>query len=247
MADAIFSHPRLARVYDALDGDRSDLTTYTELAAQLGARSVLDIGCGTGSLACRLAAGGVSVVGVDPAAASVEVARGKPGAGAVTWLVGTAPDVAADPAHRQRFDLATMTANVAQVFVEDSDWIETLCAIHTCLRPGGWLAFESRVPADRAWERWTKELSHRVVDTGAGGLVEDWVEVTAVDGELVTFESPTVFHSDGERIDSTSTLRFRSEDALRSTVAEAGFTEVEIRDLPYAPGRGWLVLAEAPG
>ena len=243
MPDAIFSHPRLARVYDALEGDRSDLDVYLELAAEAGA--VLDVGCGTGTLACLLASRGAEVLGVDPASASVEVARSKPGAGSVRWLVGTAPDAAADPANHQRFDLATMTANVAQVFLTDADWIRTLRAIHTCLRPGGLLAFETRNPADRAWERWTKEQSHRVVDTGPEGLVEDWVEVTRVDGELVTFESPTVFLSDGERVESTSTLRFRTANSLKSTLVDAGFGAVEIRKLPYAPTRGWLVLARA--
>ena len=47
MPDAIFSHPRLARVYDALEGGRSDLDTYLGLAADAGA--VLDVGCGTGT------------------------------------------------------------------------------------------------------------------------------------------------------------------------------------------------------
>lgn len=245
MPDAIFSHPRLAGVYDALGGGRSDLDTYLGLAAEPGVNAVLDVGCGTGTLACLLAARGVEVLGVDPASASVDVARAKPGAGAVRWMVGTAPDAAADPANHQRFDLATMTANVAQVFLSDADWIRTLRSIHTGLRSGGRLAFETRNPADRAWERWTKERSHQVVDAGAEGLVEDWVEVTGVDGELVTFESPTIFQSDGERVDSTSTLRFRTRDALHSSLAEAGFTAVDIRDLPYAPTRGWLVLAQA--
>jgi len=243
MPDAIFSRPRLARVYDALEGDRSDLDTYLSLAAEAGA--VLDVGCGTGTLACLLAARGAEVLGVDPASASVDVARSKPGADRVNWLVGTAPDAAADAANHQRFELATMTANVAQVFLTDADWISTLHAIRTCLRPGGLLAFETRNLEDRAWERWTKEQSHQVVDAGADGLVEDWAEVTAVDGELVTFESPTVFLRDGERVESTSTLRFRSQDALQSTLAEAGFCAVEIRELPYAPTRGWLVLARS--
>jgi hypothetical protein len=73
--------------------------------------------------------------------------------------------------------------------------------------------------------------------------VEDWVQVTDVSGELVTFDSPTVFLADGERIDSTSTLRFRTQEALRGSLTEAGFVGTEVRDLPYAPGRGWLVVA----
>lgn len=48
MPDAIFAHPRLAPVYDAFDGDRDDLTAYLNIADELRADRVLDIGCGTG-------------------------------------------------------------------------------------------------------------------------------------------------------------------------------------------------------
>jgi len=109
----------------------------------------------------------------------------------------------------------------------------------------GYLAFESRVPSDRSWERWTKELSHQVVEVEGEGPVEDWVQVTQVDGEFVTFDSPTIFLTDGERIDSTSTLRFRPREALERSLSAVGFTDTEVRDLPYAPGRGWLVISRA--
>lgn len=56
MPDAIFAHPRLARICDQLDPDRGDLDAYTAMAAEFGARSVLDVGCGTGTFACLLAA-----------------------------------------------------------------------------------------------------------------------------------------------------------------------------------------------
>ena len=246
MPDALFDHPRVARVYDPLDPDRSDLDTYMSLVDEFGPTAVLDVGCGTGTLCSRLVTErGLRVLGVDPAGASVGVARAKPGADRVTWMVGIASDVAADSVHREQYDLATMTANVAQVFLDDEEWLANLRAIRACLRLGGHLAFESRVPADRAWERWTKELTHQVVEVEGEGPVEDWVEVIQVDGELVTFESPTIFRADGERIDSTSTLRFRTREALERSLAAVGFTDVEVRDLPYAPGRGWLVIARA--
>ncbi len=73
--DLIFSDPRLAEIYDDLDGDRDDLDFYETIIAELGASSVLDIGCGTGALACRLAQRGLDVTGLDPAAASLDVAR----------------------------------------------------------------------------------------------------------------------------------------------------------------------------
>lgn len=245
MPDAIFDHPRVARVYDPLDPDRSDLDSYVEVVDEFGAAAVLDVGCGTGTLACRLAGHNVQVLGVDPAAASVAVAQAKPGADRVQWFVGTMGDVAAGPTHRSRYDLATMTANVAQVFLGDAEWYSTLEAIRACLRPGGHLAFEARRPSDRGWERWTKELTRQVVDIAGEGPVESWVQVTAIEGELVSFDSPTIFLADGERIDSTSTLRFRTEEALRESLEQSGFTDVQVRDLPYAPGRGWLIVAVA--
>jgi 2-polyprenyl-3-methyl-5-hydroxy-6-metoxy-1,4-benzoquinol methylase len=78
VADALFEHPRLAAVYDALDPDRSDLDAYALIVTELGAGLVLDLGCGTGTFALMLAERGVAVVGLDPAAASLDVARGKP-------------------------------------------------------------------------------------------------------------------------------------------------------------------------
>ena len=59
-----------------------------------------------------------------------------------------------------------MTANVAQVFLTDEDVGPRRCraACRSRLRPGGWLVFETRDPARRAWEQWTPALTHTVVD-----------------------------------------------------------------------------------
>ena len=246
MADAIFEDPRLAAVYDPLDPDRSDLDVYLAIVDELGARSVLDIGCGTGTFALLLADRGIRVVGVDPARASVEVARGKPGAERVEWHVGTA-----DALPAMAVDVATMTANVAQVFLDDRDWHDVLVAARERLQPGGTLVLEARRPERRAWLDWTPERTRQLVDVPHEGPVEDWVEVTAVDeaapgGPLVTFVSPTVFHRDGHRIDSTSTLRFRPREAIERSLADAGLELVDVRDAPDRPGREWVYLARRP-
>jgi SAM-dependent methyltransferase len=88
--DAIFAHPRLAPVYDAFDGDRDDLAAYLSIADELGAERVLDIGCGTGCLAILLAESGRTVMGADPAGASLEVARAKDVRARITWVHGDA-------------------------------------------------------------------------------------------------------------------------------------------------------------
>jgi SAM-dependent methyltransferase len=244
--DAVFDHPRLAAIYDDLDPDRSDLDAYVALVGELGARSVLDVGCGTGTFALMLARAGVEVVGVDPAAASVEVARGKPGADQVTWIVGDA--TALPPL---QVDLATMTANVAQVFLTDDDWVATLRGIHGALRPGGHLVFETRDPARRAWERWTRENTHQVVHIHGVGAVETWIDVVSADagpaGGLIHFHDTNVFHADGDVIVSDSTLRFRTREELDASLAETGFDVLEVRDAPDRPGREWVYVARRTG
>jgi SAM-dependent methyltransferase len=244
--DAVFDHPQLAAVYDDLDPDRTDLEPYVALVGELGARSALDVGCGTGTFALMLASAGVEVVGVDPAVASVEVARGKPGADQVTWIVGDA--TALPPL---QVDLATMTANVAQVFLADDDWLATLRGIHGSLRPGGHLVFETRDPARRAWEQWTREHTHKVVDIPDVGAVETWIDLVSADagdtGGLVSFHATNVFHADGAVIGSDSTLRFRSRKELDTSLAETGFDVLEVRDAPDRPGREWVYLARSTG
>jgi len=238
VADAAFSHPRLAGVYDPLDPDRSDLGLYLGLAVGFGVRSALDIGCGTGTFACMLAGHGIDVTGLDPALASLDVARGKPSADLVRWIHG---DVSALPP--LAVDLATMTANVAQVFITDSEWLAALRAVRSGLRPGGHLVFETRDPARRAWLRWTREHSHQRVDIAGIGFVQSWHELLDVSGSLVTFQSTTLFESDGEELVSRSTLRFRGRDEIDASLSAAGFTVGDVLDAPDRPGLEWVFVA----
>jgi SAM-dependent methyltransferase len=240
MPDAIFDDPRLARLYDPLDPDRGDLDAYVSFIEEVGATSVLDVGCGTGTLACRLAAGGLAVVGVDPALASLDVARGKPHAERVRWIHGDATTLPP-----LSVDVAVMTGNVAQVFVSDDDWLATLRGVHGALGRNGRLVFESRVPARRAWERWTPQLTHQVVDVDVDdvGPVESWHELLDVDGDVVTFRSMTKFLRDGLLLESRSTLRFRDEEAMRASLNLTGYDVVEVRDAPDRPGLEHVLVA----
>jgi ubiquinone/menaquinone biosynthesis C-methylase UbiE len=252
MADAHFEIPRLAEIYDALDPDRSDLAVYRAIAQELDAQAVLDVGCGTGTFACMLAGEGTRVIGLDPAAASLEVARKKPGADRVTWVHG---DAGALAALEIEVDLVTMTGNVAQVFVSDDEWSKTLGACHGALRPGGHLVFESRVPEDEAWRRWTRDATYKrttlrhAVKTGTPGTaataetVEYWVEVTEARHGFVSFRSTYIFESDGATYESDSTLRFRSRSELTSSLEAQGFEVAEVRDAPDRPGREHVFLA----
>jgi len=238
VADAHFEMPRLVELYDPLDPGRPDLDAYATLAAKLGARTVLDIGCGTGTFACLLAGHGLEVIAADPAAASLEVARRKPGAGRVRWVHADA--TALPPL---QVDLATMTGNVAQVFVTGEEWAAVLRAVHEALRPGARLAFESRDPEQKAWLGWNRGQTYRRAVIPDAGAVQTWMDLTKVEGNLVSFRTTFVFDRDGAMLTSDSTLRFRGRAELVDSLTEAGLVVDEVRDAPDRPGLELVFIA----
>ncbi len=240
--DAIFAELRLAEIYDPLDPDRSDLDAYLAMADEFEAQSVLDLGCGTGTFACLLAERDKAVTGADPAAASVEVARRKPYAERVRWLVGEARSLPP-----LQVDLVTMTANVAQVFLTDSDWTGTLLAARSALRPGGRLVFETRDLARRAWLGWTREQTFVRVEIPGVGAVQSWEDLAEVDLPFVSFRSTVFFEADGATLTSSSTLRFRSREEITSSLHEAGFVVEDVRDAPDRPGLEFVFVARSTG
>jgi SAM-dependent methyltransferase len=239
MADEIFRHPRLAPIYDTLEPARSDLHAYLDLARQLDAKRVLDIGCGTGVFALLLADRGVEVVGVDPARASLEVATAKPGSERVRWIWGDA--TALPPL---QVDLVTMTANVAQQIVNPDMWLRTLTGAREALRPGGFLVFETRDPAARAWEEWNPAVSHRFTPLPTGGTVESWGELVELNLPLVTFRWNYVFTADGEHITSESSLRFRERQEVEADLAARGYRLHDVRDAPDRPDKEFVFIAQ---
>ena len=145
-----FADPRLVEIYDAVNPYDPDAQPgfYARLADELDARVVVELGCGTGLVTQALVRPGREVIGVDPSPLMLDVARTRTRAGRLRWVDGGADDIGTPDA-----DLAIMSGHVAQFFVDDDEWSDALAALHAALRPGGYLAFESRNPDAREWER----------------------------------------------------------------------------------------------
>lgn len=220
--DQHYVDPRLVALYDRDNPRGADTDFYLALATELDVRTILDLGCGTGLLTRELAIAGRCVIGVDPAPAMLAYARRQPGAERVQWIEGNASALGTPAA-----DLVLMTGNVAQVFLDDAAWAATLRAIHTALRPGGYLAFESRNPDDRAWEHWNRSATDEQSDSPFGPLT-CWLDLVSVGNGRVCFEGHNVFANTGEDVVVSSELRFRTLVEITDSLVEAGFVVEQV-------------------
>lgn len=220
--DRHYVDPRLVDLYDRDNPRGADTEFYLRLAEDLDARRILDLGCGTGLLTRELAGDGRDVAGIDPSPAMLAVARRQPNAEGVQWIEGDASALGTPEA-----DLVVMTGNVAQVFLDDGEWAATLRAIHAALRSGGHLAFETRNPDDRAWERWNRDATYERIESPHGPM-ECWLELVSVGNGRVRFEGHNIFTATDEVVVASSELRFRSQEEVTTSLITAGFTVVQM-------------------
>lgn len=219
MVDRLFSDSSLAELYDSSCEGRRDFDFYLPLV--MSARSVLDVGCGTGALLHLARESGHTgrLCGLDPAKAMLQQAQNRPD---VEWRLGNAASVD----WCREFDLIVMTGHAFQVLVGDNQLRSSLAAVRSALTDDGRFVFETRNPLARAWEGWIPDNAVEVVHGGAVVRMAHQVE-TPVVGDIisftVTFTSP---RWDRPRV-SRSTLRFLSVDSLSQFLSGAGLTIVE--------------------
>ena len=101
----------------------------------LGVRSVLDAGCGTGRVAIELARRGLEVVGLDADPGMLSVARAK--TPDLEWVLADLSDFDLTEADgRRRFDAVVMAGNV-MIFVVPGTEGAVLECVAAHVRPGG--------------------------------------------------------------------------------------------------------------
>ena len=240
MRNAEYNDPRLVEVYDVEGPWGRDDEYFLALVNETPGARVLDLGCGTGRLAVRLAAAGHFVTGIDPSPASLSAARIKAGAERVTWMLGTA-----STAPQAAFDVAIMTGHVAQFLLTEDEWADALGAVWRALVPGGRLAFHAYDPAGRIWERWNPTDSRREVVLSDGSRVQIRTEVTTQTLDTVSFAHHYRF-PDGTELRSDSSLRFWSQARWRDSVIRAGFAIQRVHGgwlgQPVGAGDGELIF-----
>ena len=191
-------------------------------------RSVLDLGCGTGSHAIRLAERGYSVTGIDRSAGMLAAAREKcRDAGFDCTFLRS--DIRRFRS-RVRFDAVIMMFAVLGYFISIEDIRAVLETVSYHLRPGGvficdlWYgpAVLSQKPAEKV--RVMREGDTTVIRTSSGELDES-AQTVRVDFHVWKIE--------GDRLSSefaeTHTMRFFFRQELDILFRQAGLLPVTVK------------------
>jgi SAM-dependent methyltransferase len=222
-ADEVFEDSLFASLYDHFNGWDVCDHFYLGLARTLksGAR-ILDLGCGTGLLACRIAEEGYAVTGVDPAQGMLDVARSRLGAERVSWVKGAGQTMRLP----QRFDLIYMTGHAFQALLTDDDAVTLLRTARDHLADDGLLAFETRNPARQAWLSWTPDRRRRAVTTDHGEVEEFFDTKADPAAGIVDLAAHYRFAGSSRTIVGRSRIRFVDLDHLKRLLAAAKLAPV---------------------
>ncbi len=233
--DEIFDDAFFASIYDLFNEWDAWDDFYLDMALEIGG-DVLDLGCGTGRLACRMAAEGLNVTGADPAAGMLRVARSRTGNERVTWVQSDGQSLRL----AERFDFVYMTGHAFQTMLTDAEAVALLTAVAAHLKPHGRFVFDTRNPAAKAWLDWTPDGPRAVVDGGDRGRIEE-INDTAADpatGIVEIIHRYRFLDTGAERV-GHSRIRFIDRDHLAGLVDQAGLTPVvwygDSDRSPYTP------------
>ncbi|HKN17489.1 MAG TPA: class I SAM-dependent methyltransferase [Candidatus Sulfotelmatobacter sp.] len=206
-----YQNAQIAKIYDLINQPAEDTEFYLSLAGPRPC-SVLDLGCGTGTLCCALAQRGHRVTGVDPAAAMLDVAKSKPYADQIEWVESPAQSYKS----QRRFDLIVMTGHAFQILLTDPDMLAVLHTMRGHLKEHGRAAFETRNPR----VDWAGEWAARPPRMLPGGQLVETLEITSQADEFISFQ--TSYRSGNAILTTNSTLRFPSREHVEALIARSG-------------------------
>lgn len=210
--------------HEELGGDRleRDLERI-RLACGLTPRTrVLDLGCGYGRIANRLAAEGVPVTGVDQSAELLGLARAATADPAPTYVEGDMREAQADEA----FDIALLWGTTFGYFT-DRENLSVLQGAYRSLRPGGSLVIETR-----NWDRIDRDFSTWTVRRNGSDLLIERHEFIPTTGRQKTDQILLV--EDERRCRSYSLRRYTAAE-LAAALRSVGFESVTVSGEDMSP------------
>ena len=139
-----------------------------------------------------------------------------------------------------------MSGNVSNVFLTQQEWLTTLGGVRAALRPGGYLVFESVKPRGQPWLNWNRETTYVRRESPDAGVFESWLDVTRVDGDLVSTRRTYVFAAEGATLTSEGIRRYPPRPVIEDSLISAGYELTDVRGAPDRPGLNWSSSPASP-
>ncbi len=212
------------QTYDLEDNGYDDDWPLTEQWARSLGGPLLDLACGTGRMALRMALQGYQVTGVDIVPEMIEWARQKAAKQAVSieWVVADARTF-----HLQRhFPFIYMLENVFQFFLTREDQEAMLARVREHLHPEGCFLFETRNPSPRNLlaVRYPEPQTYTTPDGGQLVITEEqhYDALTQIQHYTRHF---TFLHPGGQHVEKThrTALRYVFPQEMEALLFYNGF------------------------
>ncbi len=251
--DEIGAYGALAGSYDALmtDADydrRADF--FTRKFQGRNIKTILDLGCGTGTIAWLLSRAGYRVIAADASPDMLTEAMGK-----AAMYPGFSPPLFIRQSMdrldlgRQRVDAAISTVDAVNYLTAETELRETFKRVYQFLNPGGEFWFDVNTPYK------LRRMNRKIYMDESARAFCVWRTFYAKKTEICVYQVD-LFQ---KRPDGAWDRRFEEhrerawhENQLREFLTAAGFTRIQITaDLSQEPpgpdADRWLIRAEKPG
>jgi SAM-dependent methyltransferase len=212
-------------IYDQINGWGKDDEFFISLLKEIDVKTIADLGCGTGRLTTQFAKAGYQITAVDPNEEAIEFARSKEYTGEIEWIVGDSANL-----QTNAFGAIIMTANVAQVFLTEESWKNTVADVYRALKPGGHFIFDTRNPLDKVWEEWKKDTTP---DVARNPVTEEPLEIWTqyegfVDDVFTFYETVKKTHTGEVIVREKMKLKFRTQETIYNSLKQADFSQVGV-------------------
>ena len=247
------SYDALAGSYDGLMADgsyrrRADFIERLFRKSAIPVRTVLDLACGTGTIACLLSERGYQVTATDGSEEMLTQAMRKAAA-----LTGQPPLFLHQAMPRLRLiepvDAAVSTLDSLNYLTREKDIRETFCRVHRWLKPGGMFIFDVNSPYK------LRRMDGQMYMDETEDSVCVWRTFFSERTKVCTYQVDLFrARADGawDRDFEEHRERAWTEEELREYLRAAGFEKITVTgDMTRRPPRAdedrWIVTAVRPG
>ncbi len=211
--DTLYHDKNLVQFYDY---DNPWLESYDVLIKWIKSTdTVLDIGCGTGTLAAALITKCKTVYALDISEEMLAIAKEK--TPSVQWIKASATAFSL----QKKFDFIYLSGHSFQTLLNDQERLTLLKHIKNHLNVGGRFVFDSRNPLVEEWTSWGPKDSIRFFKHPQFGIIKSWNDWRAKN-DLIIYETfYQVLHTN-RQWKATSKIAFPNKEKIYSLIEKAG-------------------------